>query len=288
MVKKIKFKNQTFSKKELKQVIYDAFTNYGIARASELADEMKELGFHYATQAGISISVEDLKIPPSKRGLLEASQNEILESDLAYARGEVTSVERFHKVIDTWNNTSDTLKNNVVDYFGKTDPLNSIYLMAFSGARGNLSQVRQLVGMRGLMSDPNGQIIDIPIIHNFREGLTITDYIMSAYGARKGVVDTALRTADSGYLTRRLIDVAQDVIIREPDCGTKRSLKIYYKGNKKNFIEKILGRTSAEDIYSKDFNNIIVKRNEQITTEIADQLIDANIKSINLKIFLNY
>ena len=283
MVKKIKFKNQTFSKKELKQVIYDAFTNYGIARASELADEMKELGFHYATQAGISISVEDLKIPPSKRGLLEASQNEILESDLAYARGEVTSVERFQKVIDTWNNTSETLKNNVVDYFGKTDPLNSIYLMAFSGARGNLSQVRQLVGMRGLMSDPNGQIIDIPIIHNFREGLTITDYIMSAYGARKGVVDTALRTADSGYLTRRLIDVAQDVIIREPDCGTKRSLKIYYKGNKKNFIEKILGRTSAEDIYSKDFNNIIVKRNEQITTEIADQLIDANIKSINLR-----
>ena len=283
MVKKIKFKNQTFSKKELKQVIYDAFTNYGIARASELADEMKELGFHYATQAGISISVEDLKIPPSKQGLLEASQNEILESDLAYARGEVTSVERFQKVIDTWNNTSETLKNNVVDYFGKTDPLNSIYLMAFSGARGNLSQVRQLVGLRGLMSDPNGQIIDIPIIHNFREGLTITDYIMSAYGARKGVVDTALRTADSGYLTRRLIDVAQDVIIREPDCGTKRSLKIYYKGNKKNFIEKILGRTSAEDIYSKDFNNIIVKRNEQITTEIADQLIDANIKSINLR-----
>ena len=283
MVKKIKFKNQIFSKKELKQVIYDAFTNYGIARASELSDEMKELGFHYATQAGISISVEDLKIPPSKESLLTSSQNEILESDLAYARGEITSVERFQKVIDTWNNTSETLKNNVVDYFGKTDPLNSIYLMAFSGARGNLSQVRQLVGMRGLMSDPNGQIIDIPIIHNFREGLTITDYIMSAYGARKGVVDTALRTADSGYLTRRLIDVAQDVIIREPDCGTKRSLTIYYKNNNKNFIEKILGRTSAENVYGPKLNNLIVRKNEQITPDIADQIIKEKIKTIKLR-----
>ena len=283
MVKKIKFKNQTFSKKELKQVIYEAFTNYGISRASELADEMKELGFHYATLAGISISVEDLKIPPTKKDLLTLSQNEILDSDLAYARGEITSVERFQKVIDTWNNTSETLKNNVVDYFRKTDPLNSIYLMAFSGARGNLSQVRQLVGMRGLMSDPNGQIIDIPIIHNFREGLTITDYIMSAYGARKGVVDTALRTADSGYLTRRLIDVAQDVIIREPDCHTKRSLRVYYKNNNKTFIEKILGRTSAEDIYTHNFNSLIIKKNEQITPEIADKLIQENIKSIRLR-----
>ena len=150
--------------------------------------------------------------------------------------------------------------------------------MAFSGARGNLSQVRQLVGMRGLMSDPNGQIIDIPIIHNFREGLTITDYIMSAYGARKGVVDTALRTADSGYLTRRLIDVAQDVIIREPDCHTKRSLRVYYKNNKKTFIEKNLGRTSAEDIYTNNFNSLIIKKNEQITPEIADKLIHENIK----------
>ena len=199
MVKKIKFKNQIFSKRELKNHIYEAFTKYGVTRASALADEMKELGFYYATKAGISISIEDLKIPPTKKKLLFEANTEILNSDLAYARGEITSVERFQKVIDTWNKTSETLKNNLVDYFKQTDPLNSIYLMAFSGARGNLSQVRQLVGMRGLMADPNGQIIDIPIIHNFREGLTITDYIMSAYGARKGVVDTALRTADSGY-----------------------------------------------------------------------------------------
>ena len=161
MVKKIKFKNQTFSKKELKQVIYEAFTNYGISRSSELADEMKELGFHYATLAGISISVEDLKIPPTKKDLLTLSQNEILDSDLAYARGEITSVERFQKVIDIWNNANNTLKDEVLTYFRESDPLNPLYIMAFSGARGNISQVRQLVGMMGLMADPQGQNNDL-------------------------------------------------------------------------------------------------------------------------------
>jgi DNA-directed RNA polymerase subunit beta' len=282
MVKKIHFKNQIFSKKELKNVIYDAYTDYGIKRASSLADEMKEIGFHYATKAGISISIEDLKIPPSKKNLLFFANKEITNSDLAYARGEITSVERFQKVLDTWNKASESLKNNLVDYFRQTDPLNSIYLMAFSGARGNLSQVRQLVGMRGLMSDPNGQIIDIPIIHNFREGLTITDYIMSAYGARKGVVDTALRTADSGYLTRRLIDVAQDVIIREQDCFTERSIKFYKKDNNLSFLEKIIGRTSADNIYSRNGLNFIVQKNQQITEKMARMIINENLISLKL------
>jgi DNA-directed RNA polymerase subunit beta' len=281
MVKNIKFKNQIFSKKELKSVIYDAFTNYGIIRASALADELKSIGFHYATQAGLSISVEDLKIPPTKKDYLLEANQEILNSDLAYARGEITSVERFQKVIDIWNKTSETLKNKVVDYFRQTDPLNSIYLMAFSGARGNLSQVRQLVGMRGLMSDPNGQIIDIPIIHNFREGLTITDFIMSAYGARKGVVDTALRTADSGYLTRRLIDVAQDIIIREHDCQTKRSIRIYKKEVNSNFKDRIVGRTSAETIYKND-KTLLIAKNEQITKKIADDIISNEIKCLKI------
>ena len=283
MVKKIKFKNQIFSKKELKNVIYDAFTNYGIKQASALADDMKELGFHYSTKAGISISIEDLKVPPTKKNLLFDSKKEILNSDLAYARGEITSVERFQKVIDTWNKTSETLKNNLVDYFRQTDPLNSIYLMAFSGARGNLSQVRQLVGMRGLMADPNGQIIDIPIIHNFREGLTITDYIMSAYGARKGVVDTALRTADSGYLTRRLIDVSQEVIIREINCSTKRTIKIYKRKNKNQFIEKIIGRTIAETIYENEndnFSKILIAKNQEITLNLANRIFDTQIKCL--------
>ena len=282
MVKEITFKNQIFSKKELKSAVYDAFTNYGITRSCLLADEMKELGFNYATTAGISISIEDLKVPPTKKKLLVESNSEIKKSDLTYARGEINSVERFQKIIDTWNKTSETLKNNLVDYFRQTDPLNSIYLMAFSGARGNLSQVRQLVGMRGLMSDPNGQIIDIPIIHNFREGLTITDYIMSAYGARKGVVDTALKTADSGYLTRRLIDVAQDVIIRENDCLTKRSIKLNKKDDTELFNSKIIGRTSAQTIKIKDISNPIISNNQQITETIANKFNKYNIKSIKL------
>ena len=282
MIKKIIFKNKIFSKKELKHVIYEAFTSYGIIRSCLLADELKELGFDYATKAGISISIEDLKIPPSKKNLLSIGNKEILKSDISYLRGEINSVERFQKVIDTWNKTSEALKSNLISFFNKTDPLNPIYLMAFSGARGNLSQVRQLVGMRGLMSDPNGQIIDIPIIHNFREGLTITDYIMSAYGARKGVVDTALRTADSGYLTRRLIDVAQDVIIREYDCLTKRSIKIYRKEDESLFFKKILGRTSAETIFSQDFNTLIISEFESITEKIAEKLILNNLNSIKI------
>ena len=284
MSKTVKFKNALFNKKELKNVIYTAFIDYGTARASYLADDLKELGFHYATKAGISISVEDLKVPPIKKDLLAESYKEIDRSDSQYNRGEINTIERFQNVINTWNNASETLKDELVDYFKTTDPLNSIYLMAFSGARGNLSQVRQLVGMRGLMSDPQGQIIDIPIIHNFREGLTITDYIMSAYGARKGVVDTALRTADSGYLTRRLIDVAQDVIIREEDCLTKRSINLYPQKFKKNdFIEKISGRVAAKDVFQPETNKLIVKRNQEIDIEIASQLYDEKLEVISIR-----
>ena len=252
MSKTVKFKNTLFNKKELKNVIYTAFIDYGTARASYLADDLKELGFHYATKAGISISVEDLKVPPIKKSLLSEAYKEIDTSDTQYSRGEINTIERFQNVINTWNNASETLKDELVGYFKTTDPLNSIYLMAFSGARGNLSQVRQLVGMRGLMSDPQGQIIDIPIIHNFREGLTITDYIMSAYGARKGVVDTALRTADSGYLTRRLIDVARRNYSEE-DCLTKRSINLYpQKFKKSDFVEKISGRVAQRYLSARN------------------------------------
>ena len=282
MVKNIIFKNIIFRKKDLKYLIHEAFINYGISRSYLLADDIKELGFNYATKAGISISIEDLKIPPSKKDIILSSNLEIMLSDLSYLRGEINTVERFQKVIDTWNKTSETLKDNLVKYFSQTDPLNPIYLMAFSGARGNLSQVRQLVGMRGLMSDPNGQIIDIPIIHNFREGLTITDYIMSAYGARKGVVDTALRTADSGYLTRRLIDVAQDIIVREIDCKTQRSITVQIKANDLTFCEKIIGRTIAERIFIPQLKKKMIEKGEEINQNIANDLINSKIKFIKL------
>ena len=222
MDKKFTYKNQTIDKKQLRKIILWAFTNYGITTVSNLVDTLKTLGFYYATQAGLSLSLEDLKIPPEKAQTLKKAYESTNIFNANVERAELTEIERFQQVINTWNQTSEDLKNQVIDYFRKTDPLNSIYIMAFSGARGNISQVRQLVGMRGLMADPNGEIIDLPITANFREGLKITDYLISSFGARKGLVDTALKTADSGYLTRRLVDVAQDIIIREMDRSEER------------------------------------------------------------------
>jgi DNA-directed RNA polymerase subunit beta' len=197
MIEKEKlFQNRIIDKKQLKQIMSWAFTNYGIVKASFLADQLKDLGFKYATKAGISLSIEDLRVPPIKKNLIQIALKKVYQTEVEASRGEITEVERFQKIIQTWNLTSETLKDRVVRYFKETDPLNSVYMMAFSGARGNLSQVRQLVGMRGLMADPNGQIIDLPIKSNFREGLTVTEYVISCYGARKGLVDTALRTAD--------------------------------------------------------------------------------------------
>jgi DNA-directed RNA polymerase subunit beta' len=243
------FRNKSVDKKQLKQIMTSSFQDFGLMKASYLATKLKDIGFHYATQAGLSLSIEDLRVPPIKSNLLRSANENVSMAELEVKRGEITEVERFQKVINTWNTTSETLKDRVVQYFKETDPLNSIYIMAFSGARGNLSQVRQLVGMRGLMADFNGQIIDLPIVTNFREGLTVTDYIISSYGARKGLVDTALRTADSGYLTRRLVDVAQSIIVRQKDCKTQNGIQLTEVRHGNNLVvsleERILGRRLA-------------------------------------------
>nr|YP_009296191.1 RNA polymerase beta'' subunit [Sebdenia flabellata]AOM65126.1 RNA polymerase beta'' subunit [Sebdenia flabellata] len=278
------FLNKVIDKSQLKQIIVWAFRNYGIARAANMADKLKDLGFYYATKAGISLSLEDLRIPSIKQNLLNITMASIADTDIRYKRGEITAVERFQKVIDTWNNASETLKQEVIKYFKNTDPLNSIYMMAFSGARANISQVRQLVGMRGLMSDPQGQIIDLPISSNFREGLTITDYFISSYGARKGLVDTALRTADSGYLTRRLVDVAQDVIVREFDCQTVKGILLEEMiDNQKiliDFKQALLGRVLAENILDPHSNNIIAFSGEAIDPVLANKIAELGFKNI--------
>jgi DNA-directed RNA polymerase subunit beta' len=270
---KMIFRNRVVDKGQLRNLISWAFTHYGTARTAVMADKLKDLGFRYATKAGVSISVEDLMVPPSKRSLLEAAEAEIRATEERYQRGEITEVERFQKVIDTWNGTSEALKDEVVTHFKKTNPLNSVYMMAFSGARGNISQVRQLVGMRGLMADPQGEIIDLPIKTNFREGLTVTEYIISSYGARKGLVDTALRTADSGYLTRRLVDVSQDVIIREIDCGTTRGIPIraMTEGGKVmiNLATRLMGRVVGEDVIHPTTKEVIAPRNTPISDDLA-------------------
>nr|QVY58279.1 RNA polymerase beta'' subunit [Kappaphycus striatus] len=278
------FTNKVVDKNQLKQIIVWTFRNYGIARAANIADKLKDLGFHYATKAGISLSLEDLRIPPKKQDLLYDTVNSIKETDSLHSRGEITAVERFQKVIDTWNNASETLKQEVIRYFKNTDPLNAIYMMAFSGARGNISQVRQLVGMRGLMSDPQGQIIDLPISSNFREGLTITDYFISSYGARKGLVDTALRTADSGYLTRRLVDVAQDVIVRDVNCKTSKGILLEdMVENNKILIDlehALLGRVLAEDILDPKSNVIIARSGQSVDPLLASQIVNSGYTSV--------
>ena len=219
---------------------------------------MKDLGYKYATVSGTTISIADLSVPESKKELLESAEKEIEKSTNRYLKGEITEVERYTKVIDTWSETTAKLTEQVVSNF---DKLNPVYMMAFSGARGNLSQVSQLVGMRGLMADAQGQIIDLPIKSNFKEGLSVTEYIISSYGARKGLVDTALKTADSGYLTRRLVDVAQDVIIRAEDCGTEKYINMQpiMDGDVVivPLIDRLLGRTVAQDIVDAEGNVLV-------------------------------
>ncbi len=281
------FRNRVIDKKQLKNLVSWSFEHYGTARTSQMADEIKSLGFKYATQAGVSISVEDLEVPPSKKAMLESAEQEIRDTEERYTRGEITEVERFQKVIDTWNSTSEHLKDKVVENFRENNPLNSVYMMSNSGARGNISQVRQLVGMRGLMANPQGEIIDLPIKTNFREGLTVTEYIISSYGARKGLVDTALRTADSGYLTRRLVDVSQDVIVREIDCGTDRYIPVRPMTDGERVLiplkDRLLGRVPAEDVLHPKTGEVIVARNESITDDIANAIGAAKVKEIKAR-----
>ncbi|MDJ1182815.1 DNA-directed RNA polymerase subunit beta' [Roseofilum casamattae] len=273
------FKNRVIDKGQLKKLIAAAFAEYGTACTAQMADKLKDLGFRYATRAGVSISVDDLQIPPSKQELLEAAEEQIRHIESRYSKGQITEVERLQRVIDTWNSTSEALKDEVVRYFKATNPLNSVYMMAFSGARGNISQVRQLVGMRGLMADPQGEIISLPIKTNFREGLTVTEYIISSYGARKGLVDTALRTADSGYLTRRLVDVSQDVIVRELDCNTERGILVEDMRDGDRVLiplrDRLLGRSLAEDVTDDETGELVARRNDWLSEDLAKKVGNA-------------
>ena len=252
------FINEPMNKKSLGKLLGQMYLEYGGAKAAALANALKDLGYKYATVSGTTISIADLSVPSVKKDLLESAEKEIEKSTNRYLKGEITEVERYTKVIDTWSETTAKLTEQVVSNF---DKLNPVYMMAFSGARGNLSQVSQLVGMRGLMADAQGQIIDLPIKSNFKEGLSVTEYIISSYGARKGLVDTALKTADSGYLTRRLVDVAQDVIIRAEDCGTEKYINMQPIMDGEAvivpLIDRLLGRTVAQDIVDADGNVLV-------------------------------
>lgn len=253
----------TLTKKILEKLIYHSFYRFGEITSSSLLDSLKLLGFYHATQAGLSITLEDLKTPIVKDKVIGETELEISTINHNWQVGTISDIERFQAIIDNWNSATESLKNKIINYYQDYDPVNSLFIMAFSGARGNMSQVRQLIGMRGLMSDQEGKIIDLPIQTNFREGLTSIDYLISSYGARKGIVDTALKTADSGYLTRRLIYVAQDLIIRELDCKTQEGIFISTEQNQD--YQNLLGRiildfkgNSLKEIKKDDFLNKIL------------------------------
>jgi hypothetical protein len=274
------FWNLSFDKGRIKTLVSWFLKTYGKKKTIKLVENLKDIGFEYATKAGISLGIEDLKISPTKAVLIAEAEKQTYEVITQYKRAQITGVERFQRLIDTWHRTSENLKQEVINYFEMTDLLNPVYMMAFSGARGNISQVRQLVGMRGLMADPKGQILDFPIRSNFREGLTLTEYLISSYGARKGIVDTALRTANAGYLTRRLVDVAQHVIVSHYDCGTTKGILItdMREGTKiiYSLQNRLIGRVLAQDIYSSTFK--IANRNQEISSELAIKIAKVSSK----------
>lgn len=281
--KSLEYINDVMNKKALNNLLSRIYLEYGAAKAAFLANALKDLGFKYATKAGTTISIADLDVPKVKKDLIRKAEEEIEKATNRYLKGDITEVERYTKVIDTWSETTQKLTDAVVDNF---DRLNPVYMMAFSGARGNLSQVSQLVGMRGLMADAQGQIIDIPIKSNFREGLSVTEYIISSYGARKGIVDTALKTADSGYLTRRLVDVAQDVIIRDTDCGTSNGINMAQIAEGEKVIvaidDRLLGRTTAEDVIDAD-GKLIFPANTTFSREDVDKMKTAGITKLKVR-----
>lgn len=281
--KSLDYINTVIDKKSLNNLLLQIYLEFGGAKTATLANSLKNLGYKYATKAGTTISIADLQVPADKKDLLKQAEVEIEKSTHRYLKGEITEVERYTKVIDTWSETTSRLTERVVENF---DRLNPVYMMAFSGARGNVSQVSQLVGMRGLMADAQGQIIDLPIKSNFKEGLSVTEYIISSYGARKGLVDTALKTADSGYLTRRLVDVAQDVIIRDVDCHTEKCIRMKsISDGEKNIVplaDRLLGRTIAEDI-KDETGNVIIKSGTTLDRDDVRKVAKLNLNELDVR-----
>ena len=254
MKTRLLFLNQCFDKTRLRNLIAWVLFTKGEKETIEIVEKLKGLGFQFATRAGISLSIDDLKIPSEKAPLVSQAKQQVALAASQYDKGNVTSIEKLQQLVDTWHRTSETLKQTVVSNFQATDKLSPVYMMAFSGARGNISQVRQLAGMRGLMADPQGQIIGFPIRSNFREGLTLTEYMISCYGARKGLVDTALRTADAGYLTRRLVDVSQHMVVKASTCATRRGIVLYELAisgkSALSLRDRLVGRVLAQDVYA--------------------------------------
>ncbi len=274
-------------KKELGRIIEQCIKKHGFARSSELLDSVKSLGFKYSTRGALTISISDMVVPEEKAKLIETAEKKVAAIDRQFKRGFITNEERYRLVIEEWD---DTTKKVTSAMQANLDRFNPIYMMAHSGARGSMNQIRQLAGMRGLMANTAGKTIEIPIKANFREGLTVLEYFISSRGARKGLADTALRTADSGYLTRRLVDVSQDVIIREHDCGTNDGLTVFEISLEGSVIEplvdRLIGRHLAEDVYSPD-GKLVFPRGTLMSETEAQIVVDAGVTRLKVRSLLS-
>jgi DNA-directed RNA polymerase subunit beta' len=271
-------------KKRLGHIIDRCYRIHGNTGTALMLDYIKDIGFHYSTIGAITISISDMEIPKEKQTILAASEEKVAKYEDAYNRGLVSGTERYEKVIEIWNKTTDDVANALMDSLGT---LNNLYIMAHSGARGSKNQIRQIGGMRGLMANATGKTIEIPIKANFREGLSVLEYFISTNGARKGLADTALRTADSGYLTRRLVDVSHNVIVRDVDCGTGEGIEVRAFTDGKEIIEplklRIIGRISLTDILHPKTGEVICEQNQEITEDIADMIEKAEITSVAIR-----
>ncbi len=279
------------TKKKLGVIIDKCFRRHGNTVTALMLDHIKALGFKYSTKGAISVSVTDMEIPDEKASLINKAEVEVERHLKAYRRGMISNEERYSKVIETWKRTTEDVTEALMQNLGT---MNNIQIMAHSGARGSRNQIRQLAGMRGLMANTTGKVVEIPIKSNFREGLSVLEYFISTTGARKGLADTALRTADSGYLTRRLVDVSQDVIVREEDCGATTGVEmVAFKSGKNGqemiepLYDRIVGRFSIEDICNPESGEIIVKEGEMITADFAERIIDSGIEKVFVRSVLH-
>jgi len=292
------FFNDVANRKNLARLVNSIFIQFGKNTTVVLLDRLKSLGFEFATRGGISISIDDIRVPPQKETLIKEALQKVRDVENQYLDGIITNGERYNKVVDIWSSTTDMVaremfkeltEDKITDDHSKKigGQFNSIYMMSDSGARGNPQQIRQLAGMRGLMAKPSGEIIETPITANFREGLTVLQYFISTHGARKGLADTALKTADSGYLTRRLVDVAQDVIITEEDCGTLKGIDVMpiIEGGKivEPLRDRILGRVALQDVLDPHTKNVLINANDEITEELAALADEVHLEKVRIR-----
>ncbi len=275
--------NETMDKGSLKRLVASLIRQYGNRVTANVLDAIKHLGFEYATRSGITIAIEDIKVPARKAEMLAEADAEVTRNERDYRRGLITEEERYNDVVQVWTKAKEDITDAVSEAL---DPYGSVSMMARSGAKGNVQQIAQMAGMRGLMADPSGRIIELPIRSSFRDGLTVLEYFLSTHGARKGLADTAIRTADSGYLTRRLIDVAQNIIVYDEDCGTESGILIHDLADpelRAGRLEQLVGRVTAQPIIHPDTGEIVVDANEEIDEEKRDQIAASGVKALTIR-----